>query len=174
MVVQRSCRSLIFCERFGGVLKYFLIVLVFISGMSSLAMEMCASRFLAAYFGTSIFVWTAIIILILLSLTIGYFFGGKLADNYPYEHVLCVITAAAALSMSLIPFVAQGILSWSMAASPWFLLTIFVDVILLFALPVALLGCVSPFAIRLITHKVARSGRISGSFYAISTVGSII
>ena len=155
-------------------MKYFLIVLVFVSGMSSLAMEMCASRFLAAYFGTSIFVWTAIIILILLSLTIGYFFGGKLADSYPYEHVLCVITAAAALSMSLIPFVAQGILSWSIATSPWFLLTIFVDVILLFALPVALLGCVSPFAIRLITHKVARSGRISGSFYAISTVGSII
>jgi len=105
---------LIFHEQLGGVLKYFLIVLVFVSGMSTLAIEMCASRFLAAYFGTSIYVWTAIISLILLSLTIGYFFGGKLADHYPYERLLCVITAAAALSMSLIPFVAQDILSWSM------------------------------------------------------------
>ncbi len=155
-------------------MKYFLIVLVFVSGMSSLAIEMCASRFLAAYFGTSIYVWTAIISLILLSLTIGYFFGGKLADHYPYERALCAITAAAALSMSLIPFVAQGILPWSTTIFQQFLLTAFLDAILLFAIPVTLLGCVSPFAIRLITHKVAKSGRVSGSFYAISTIGSII
>ncbi len=155
-------------------MKYFLIVLVFVSGMSSLAIKMCASRFLAAYFGTSIYVWTAIISLILLSLTIGYFFGGKLADHYPHERALCAITAAAALSMSLIPFVAQGILPWSTTIFQQFLLTAFLDAILLFAIPVALLGCVSPFAIRLITHKIARSGRVSGSFYAISTIGSII
>src|SRR2546429_3110807 len=126
--------------------------------MSSLAVEICASRFLAAYFGTSIYVWTVIIGLILLSLTIGYFFGGKLADRYPYESVLCVITAAAALSMSLIPFVAQGILSWSRTAFQQLLLTVSLHGILLFAIPVALLGCVSPFAVRLITYKVARSG----------------
>ena len=155
-------------------MKYFLIVLVFISGMSSIAMEMCASRFLAAYFGTSIFIWTIVISLILLSLTLGYFFGGKLADHYPYEHVLCMITAAAALLMSLIPFVAQGLLAWSMTVSQGLAITIFVDTILLFAMPVALLGCVSPFAIRLMTYKVAKSGQISGSFYAISTAGSII
>lgn len=163
-----------FYEQFGGVLKYFLIALVFVSGMSSLAIEMCASRFLAAYFGTSIYVWTAIISLILLSLTIGYFLGGKLADHYPHERALCAITAAAALSMSLIPFVAQGILPWSTTIFQQFLLTAFLDAILLFAIPVALLGCVSPFAIRLITHKVTRSGRVSGSLYAISTIGSII
>ncbi|HEY4032355.1 MAG TPA: fused MFS/spermidine synthase, partial [Ktedonobacteraceae bacterium] len=155
-------------------MKYFLIVLVFVSGMSSLAMEMCASRFLAAYFGTSIYIWTIVISLILFSLTIGYFFGGKLADYYPYKHVLCVVTAAAALSMSIIPFIAQAILSWSMTAAQQFLLAIFMNTILLFAIPVALLGCVSPFAIRLITHNVVKSGQISGSFYAISTVGSII
>jgi spermidine synthase len=155
-------------------LKYFLILLVFVSGMSSLAIEMCASRFLAAYFGTSIYIWTIIISLILFSLTIGYFLGGKLADYYPDKHALCVITAVAALSMSIIPFVAQSILSWSMIAAQQFLFAIFLNVILLFAVPVALLGCVSPFAIRLITRKVVTSGRISGSFYAISTVGSIV
>jgi spermidine synthase len=100
--------------------------------------------------------------------------GGKLADYYPYKHVLCVVTAAAALSMSIIPFIAQAILSWSMTAAQQFLLAIFMNTILLFAIPVALLGCVSPFAIRLITHNVVKSGQISGSFYAISTVGSII
>lgn len=155
-------------------MRYFLVLLVFVSGMSSLAMEMCASRFLAAYFGTSIYIWTIVISLILCSLTIGYFLGGKLADYYPDEHVLCIMTAIAALSMSIIPFIAQGILFWSLTVASQFLLSIFLNVILLFSVPVALLGCVSPFAIRLVTRKVVTSGRISGSFYAISTVGSIV
>jgi spermidine synthase len=164
----------VFHEQFGGILKPFLIVLVFVSGMSSLALEMCASRFLAVYFGTSILVWTIIISLILLSLTIGYFLGGKLADAYPYEHVLCLITAIAALLLSVIPFVAQGVLSWSMVIPRQFVFAMFLDIILLFGMPVALLGCVSPFVIRLMTHKVVKSGRISGSLYAISTAGSIL
>jgi spermidine synthase len=164
----------VFHEQFGGILKHFLIVLVFVSGMSSLALEMCASRFLAAYFGASILVWTIIISLMLLSLTIGYFLGGKLADAYPYEHVLCMITAIAALLMSVIPFVAQGVLSWSMVVPRQFVVAIFLDLILLFGMPVALLGCVSPFVIRLMTRKVIKSGSISGSLYAISTAGSIL
>ena len=81
-------------------MKYSLIILVFISGMTSLALEMCASRLLAAYFGTSLFIWANLIGLILLYLTVGYFIGGRLADRFPSEQVLCTITAMAALSIS--------------------------------------------------------------------------
>jgi spermidine synthase len=45
---------------------------------------------------------------------------------------------------------------------------------LLFAIPVTLLGLVSPFAIRLLTKDIVRSGQTSGSLYAISTFGSIL
>ena len=48
-----------------------------------------------------------------------------------------------------------------------------IGTLLLFAVPVILLGLVSPFAIRIITREVKQSGRISGSLYAISTAGSI-
>src|SRR3954447_17753948 len=97
----------------NGRVKYFLIVLVFVSGMTSLALEICASRLLGAYFGTSLYIWAVLIGLILIYLTIGYFLGGRLADRYPSSQVLCSITAAAALTTSLIPFVSQGILSWA-------------------------------------------------------------
>src|SRR5450631_1024522 len=96
----------------GGHLKYFLVLLVFVGGLTSLALEMCASRLLGAYFGTSLFIWGNLIGLILLYLTIGYFLGGKIADRYPHEQVLCVITAAAALAIMIIPFVSQSILTW--------------------------------------------------------------
>jgi spermidine synthase len=158
--------------------RFFLIVLVFVSGMTSLALEMCASRLLGAYFGTSLFIWANLIGLILLYLTVGYFIGGRLADRHPSEQVLCTITAMAALSTSALPFVSQGILAWSITGLAQVSVSIFfsslLGSILLFAVPVTLLGLVSPFAIRLVTKEIGQSGRISGSLYAISTLGSIL
>ncbi|TMD68116.1 MAG: spermine synthase [Chloroflexi bacterium] len=159
-------------------MKFFLIILVFISGMTSLALEMCASRLLAAYFGTSLFIWANLIGLILVYLTTGYFIGGRLADRYPSEQVLCTITAMAALSISILPFISQVILTWSITGLEQVSVSIFfsslLGTILLFAVPVTLLGLVSPFAIRLVTKELGRSGKTSGSLYAISTFGSIL
>ncbi len=159
-------------------MKYFLIVLVCVSGMTSLALEMCAERLMEPYFGTSLIVWASLIGLILIYLTVGYFVGGRLADRHPSEQVLCIITAAAALATSLIPLVSQQILQWSVTGLEQVSVSIFlsslIGTILLFAIPVTLLGIVSPFAIRLLTKDVAQSGRSSGSLYAISTFGSIL
>jgi spermidine synthase len=159
-------------------LRYFLIILVFVSGMTSLALEMCASRLLGAYFGTSLYIWAALIGLILVYLTVGYFLGGRLADRHPTEQLLCSITALAALAVSILPFVSQPVLAWSTIAmsqiSVSFFLGSLLGTILLFALPVTLLGLVSPFAVRLATKEVSQSGHSSGSLYAISTLGSIL
>ena len=159
-------------------MKNSLVVLVFISGMTSLALEMCASRLLGAFFGTSLFIWANLIGLILIYLTVGYFLGGRIADRHPSPQLLCMITAAAALSISLLPFISQSILTWSITAIEQVSVSVFVSsllgTILLFAVPVTLLGLVSPFAIRLVTKEVKQSGRVSGSLYALSTLGSIL
>jgi len=158
--------------------KKSLVVLVFISGMTSLALEMCASRLLGAFFGTSLFIWAGLIGLILIYLTVGYFLGGRIADRHPSPQLLCIITAVAALSISLLPFVSQGVLTWSITAIEQVSVSVFLSslfgAILLFAIPVTLLGLVSPFAVRLVTKEVRQSGRSSGSLYAISTLGSIL
>src|SRR5436305_6837035 len=162
----------------SGLVKYFLVMLVFISGMTSLALEMCASRLLGAYFGTSLYIWASLIGLILVYLTVGYFIGGRLADRYPSEEALCTITAMAALSTSILPFVSQSILTWSITGLAQVSVSIFLSsllgTILLFSVPVTLLGLVSPFAIRLTTKDIGKSGSVSGSLYAISTFGSIL
>src|SRR6266446_1861730 len=156
---------------------WLLILLVFVAGACSLAVELSASRLLAPYFGTSLFVWGNLIGLILLYLTVGYFLGGRLADRHPSPQLLCTLTAVAALAIALIPFVCQSILSLSITAIAQVSVSTFfsslLGTLLLFAIPITLLGLVSPFAIRLTTKSIGASGRISGSLYAISTVGSI-
>ncbi len=156
---------------------WLLILLVLVAGAASLAVEFAASRLLAPYFGTSLFVWANLIGLILLYLTIGYYVGGRVADRYPRPAVLYSLTAVAALLISTIPVLSRPILTWSQSAFATYSIGVFygslVSVILLFALPMILLGCVSPFAIRLSVEQIVRSGRTAGQLYAISTIGSI-
>ena len=145
-------------------MKHLLIILVFISGMTSLALEMCASRLWGAYFGTSLLIWANLIGLISVYLTVGYFIGGCLADRYPSEQLLCALTACAAVSISILPFVSESILTWSVTGLQQVSVSIFVSsrlgTILLFAVPVTLLGLVSPFAIRFATKEIQKSGHI--------------
>jgi len=76
-----------------------LYVLVFLAGVGTLATEICASRLLAPYFGSSTIVWANLIGLVLASLSLGYWLGGKLADRRPEARLLGMIVLAAALLM---------------------------------------------------------------------------
>jgi spermidine synthase len=155
-----------------------LYVTVFVGGMSTLAIELSASRLLGAVFGTSNLIWANVIGLILLYLTVGYFVGGRWADRSPYAHVLYRILLWAAFLSALIPLMARPILSAAASAvvqaEAGVALGSFVATILLFAVPITLLGTVSPFAIKLGVRRVEDAGRVSGSIYAISTVGSLL
>jgi hypothetical protein len=157
---------------------WLLIALVFLGGMSSLAVEMTAARLIAPFFGDSQFVWANLIGLTLIYLTLGYYLGGKLADRAPYPLALYRLTAVAAATIGLIPVLATSVLGWTaqtfaqsesdFSAGP------LIAMLLLFSLPVSLLGCVSPFAIRLRVKAVGSAGRTAGWLYALSTVGSIL
>ncbi|TMD72804.1 MAG: methyltransferase domain-containing protein [Chloroflexi bacterium] len=146
--------------------------------MASLGVEFGASRLLAPYFGTSLYVWGVLIGLILVYLSAGYVIGGRLADRHPRDEVLYQITAWAGLWIGIIPLVSYPILLVSQQGfkevSVGLVLGTLLAVVLLFAAPVILLGCVSPFAIRLLLRDVATGGNTAGRVYALSTAGSIL
>src|SRR5437588_7945158 len=104
---------------------WLLVLLVFVAGACSLAVELSASRLLAPYFGTSLFVWANLIGLILLYLTIGYYIGGRLADRYPRPAVLYLLTICASILIGLIPFISRPILLWSLTSFATFSISIF-------------------------------------------------
>jgi predicted membrane-bound spermidine synthase len=157
---------------------WLVILLVFVAGATSLAVEMAASRLLAPYFGSSIFVWANLIGLILLYLTLGYYLGGLLADRFPRPWVLYLLTTIDAVLILVLPFWSHPVLSWALytftngAYSDFY--GSLVAVLLLFSVPMILLGCVAPYAIRLRVERVGKSGHISGQVYALSTAGSIV
>jgi spermidine synthase len=151
---------------------------VFTSGMTTLALEMTASRLLGSVFGTSNLVWANVIGLMLLYLTIGYFVGGRWADRSPYLTTFYRILLYGAFLSALIPLVARPVLTTAagamVGAEAGLAIGSFVSVLILFAIPVTLLGTVSPFAIRLAVSDVASAGKTSGRIYAVSTLGSLL
>jgi len=161
-----------------AAVDWYLRVVVFVSGGVSIGIELAASRLLAPFFGTSLFIWANLIGLTLIYLSIGYAVGGRIADRWPHISLLYGITAVAAFVTGLIPVLAQPILAKSLTAFAAVSLGGFysslMGTLILFAVPVTLLGCVSPFAIRLALASVSGAGNTSGSLYALSTVGSIV
>lgn len=156
----------------------YLYFTVFASGMTTLAVELTASRLLDAYFGTSSLVWASIIGLILIYLAVGYSLGGRWADRSPQPATLYTILAWGAFLCGLVPLVARPVLTFAAEAFDQLQIGIlvgsFVGVLILFSLPITLLGMISPFAIRLALTDSRRAGSVSGKVYTISTIGSFI
>ncbi len=152
-------------------------VLVFVVGMASLGAEIAAARLLAPYFGASTIVWANTIGVVLVALSVGYWFGGRVADRHPHLRGLCALVLGAALLMALVPFAAKPFLGFSVDAfetvSVGGFLGSLLGVLVLVAVPVTLLGAASPWAIRLAVADLERSGEVAGRLYAISTAGSL-
>lgn len=157
--------------------RRFLLLTAFAGGMSSLGIELAAARLLGNVFGTSNLVWANIIGLILVYLTAGYFLGGRWADRSPYPLTFYRLVLWAAFAAGLVPVIAQPVLRWAASAVEQLNAAImagsFLAVLILFSAPVTLLGCISPFVIRLSIDDPLRAGRVSGQVYAVSTLGSI-
>jgi predicted membrane-bound spermidine synthase len=152
-------------------------VLVFVVGASTLGAEIAAARLLAPFFGASTIVWANTIATVLVALSIGYWLGGRLGDRRPELHRLARWVLGASVVLAVVPLAADPFLRLSVdafdqidvgaAAGSLF------GVLGLVAVPVLLLGAVSPWAIRLTLQRVEDAGRAAGSLYALSTVGSL-
>jgi spermidine synthase len=155
-----------------------LLLAVFVAGTVTLGIEITASRLLGNVFGTSNIVWANIIGLILVYLSLGYFIGGRWADRSPHPRTFYQLLAWAALAAGVVPAAARPALRLAASAVEQLdaavMVGSFLAVLVLFSVPVTLLGCVSPFAIRLAIQDPQTAGRVSGRIYAVSTFGSIL
>lgn len=152
-------------------LRFYWVVAV--SGAILMALEILSSRVLAPHFGNSVYVWGSIISVFLAALSVGYLWGGRLADRQPRMAALGRLIALAGVFQALL-LLAGGRLAallgaWTGNSPAGTLLAATV----LFGPASVLLAMVSPYAVRIAARDLGRLGNTAGRLYALSTLGSL-
>ncbi len=142
------------------------------TGAALRVVEILGAKMLSPYVGTSHFVWTAQITVTLLSLAVGYWFGGWLVERSQNLRRLytCILLAGVYLAFT-VPFTAKvafACLKFPLAVGS------LLAALFLFFVPLTLLATVGPFVIRALTSVVAGVGGTVGRLSAISTLGSVL
>lgn len=158
----------------------FIYLTSFLCGMAVMGVELSATRLLAPYFGTSSIVYTVVIGLIMISMSIGNILGGRSADKYNDLGRLFKLLWVAALWIAVIPLVGKYVIALSAIIMMWILPGNLLvagstfSCLLVFSTPLLILGMVSPYLVKLGIKDMKNSGRTTGEIYAASTIGSII
>jgi spermidine synthase len=139
-----------------------------------LALEIVASRIVAPYFGNSIYVWGSLIGVFLAALSLGYLGGGRIATRWPTAGPFLILVLAGGMAIVPIPRVASFILAAITQHDYGPRANALLGCTALFFLPCVLLGAISPYAVRLKTETVEGVGKVAGTLYALSTLGSIV
>ena len=147
--------------------------IMFLNGACIMVLEMVGARLLTPFLGNSIIVWTSLIGIILASLSIGYWQGGRLADRTLSEKVLAWLLVAAAGAVLLTAAIYGPVLR-AIAHLESLHTAAVLTAIVLFTLPAVFCGMVSPYATRLALSELKTAGAVVGTLNAISTAGSIL
>ena len=153
--------------------KYLIEIIIFMAGALSMIFEISGTRVLGPYYGTSIFVWTSLIGVIMGSLSIGYGLGGwystKRNDLVPLLWMLLIASVLVLITATGHDYILKRILKYI----PGFRLKIFMSALVLFGPAGVFFGMVLPYGVKLKIQEVSSSGSAVGNLYALSTVGSI-
>ncbi len=162
----------------GNLILY---ITSFMAGMTVMAVELSCSRLLAPYFSSSSIVWTIIIGLIMIGMSIGNILGGRSADKHKSLGRLYFYIWIASIWIALIPFVGKYIISLIIGlvvlvfpGSQLINMGAALSCLVIFTLPLTLLGFVSPYLAKLGIRDMQESGKVVGKINACNTIGSII
>lgn len=153
--------------------------LIFISGGAILALELLASRIMTPYFGVSLFIWTGILSITLVSLAVGYWWGGRLAGNGSGSQaqrlglLFAIMPALAGIAIvaacMVYPFAFHPLARWSLVGGA------FAACLILLLLPLVATSAMNPLLVALlIENRKDRKGDAgSGLVFFVSTLGSV-
>jgi spermidine synthase len=153
-----------------------LFTLIFISGAAILALELLASRIMTPYFGVSLYIWTGILSITLVSLALGYWWGGRLAGNAPARRLgllFAIMPALAGLAIiaacAIYPFVFHPLARWSLSGGA------FAACMILLFLPLVATSAMNPLLVALLLQQQEKRKADAGSglVFFVSTLGSV-
>lgn len=152
--------------------RSYLLLTAGLCGAIVMVVEVLGSRVIGPFFGVSLFVWTSLITVTLVALALGYAFGGWMADRTDSPDTLYAIVLAAGLCVLAVPLLQTAVLKACVGLG--LRLGSLLASAVLFGPALFLLGCVSPFLVRLVAREMENLGRTVGGLYALSTAGSFV
>jgi spermidine synthase len=153
-------------------------LIVFVSSACIMILELVAGRIIAPYVGVSLYTWTSVIGVVLAGISLGNYLGGRLADRWASSRLLGGIFLLGGLSS--LGILAVDVMDKLTALDRLTLsnLSLVVEIValttLLFFVPCAILGTISPVVAKLAVRDLAKTGRTVGKIYAAGSVGSIV
>ena len=155
--------------------KYSLEITVFLSGALTMMLELIAARVLSPYVGSSNLIWTTIIGIMLTSMSIGYWFGGKMADKNKENDmkILSNYLLISAIATSMIPMLEVVFIDVLSQLSNNLIFVAIICATVTFGIPSFLLATVSPIAVKIKNNSMDHIGATSGKISSLSTIGSI-
>ncbi len=148
--------------------------LAFTGGFVIMSLELLGGRILAPYFGSSIYVWGSIITIFMLSLALGYLFGGRLSLHRPSLTKFGIIFGVAAVLLYPLVYFAEPSMVWIFERIEDPRYGSLMAAGLLFILPTIIMGMISPYSVRLLVASTHESGQVAGRLYFVSTMGSAL
>jgi len=149
-------------------------LIIFFVGVISMSFEIAGSRILGPYFGTSVFVWTGLIGVIMGSLSIGYWIGGKLSVFSSNLAILSYILIGSAVIVALSTFGNTYVIDRIVKYVPGLRLRSIISSLVLFGPAGILFGMALPYGVKLSVKNLDSTAATVGKLYALSTFGSII
>lgn len=149
-------------------------VVAFVTGFSLMAYELAAARLLAPWIGSSMYVWTSVIGVIVAALSLGYWIGGKLADARHHASDVAWMTLAAALGVVLTRIFGPQVMEFVSASLDDPRAQGLLSAVLLFAPASFVLGAISPYLAKLNIRSLKTAGRSVASLGALNSVGGIV
>lgn len=136
--------------------------------------ELTASRMLAPTIGSSTYVWTSVIGVIIAALSVGYTIGGRMADKRVLIMDIPVLLLATAGCMINTLLFAPQVLEFLATSVGDPRLQGLLASLLLFMPASLILGVISPYLVRLHTASLATAGTSVASLSALNAIGGII
>ena len=149
------------------------LVLVFLGGFTVMVLEVYGAYLMRPFFGSSQEVWLAMIGMVMVALSGGYYLGGCLADRFKRASFLTWLLYPAGIFIYFTKDISTPVLElqWMETASVVMASTVVSAVV--FLPPCFVLGMLAPYMIRLCAQSLEHVGSVAGKIYAASTVGSI-
>lgn len=151
---------------------WFLFVVAFVEGGAVMAVEITGAKLVGPFYGSSLYVWSAVLGLTLGGLATGYFLGGWVSHHFADRRALFVIIAVSALLVAPMPWLAPWVMEQTLGMDLRLGITLSAMVYLF--PPLVCFGMVSPLIIRLISRHEEHIGHATGTVYAVSTLGGIL